>query len=63
MERSKLTWGMACLALAVLFYIVDFVKVSFALNATTWRIYPAAGLALLGLVLLWSSWKAGLRAR
>ena len=57
MNKNLMISGIVSLALAAVVYLVDLTKLSFAVGATSVRIYPAAFLALLGLVLIFWSFR------
>jgi len=53
----KIALVLACIALALLLYVLDLAKITTNVGLVEVNIYPVAGLVLLALVVLWQSVK------
>ena len=53
MKKTQLISIFGCLGLAALLYLLDLSKLTARAGVVAINLYPAAALALLGLVLLW----------
>ena len=61
MKKTQLTLVLGCFGLAVLLSLLDLFKITTSAGSVSIQIYPAAGLALLGALLLWRTLKKALR--
>ena len=63
MKKTQLSLVLGCFVLATILYLLDFVKITTSAGGVVINIYPAAGFALLGLVLLWHAYNQRNTAR
>ena len=57
MKKTQLSLVLGCFGLAAILYLLDIVKITTSAGGVKINIYPAAGVALLGVVLLWRAYK------
>ena len=57
MKKTQIALVTGCFGLAMLLYLLDLAKISTSVGEVNINLYPSAGIALLGCVLLWRAFK------
>ena len=57
MKKTQLSLVLGCFGLSAILYLLDLVKITTSAGGVEINIFPAAGFALLGLVLMWRAYK------
>jgi hypothetical protein len=57
MKKTQLALVTSCFGLAMVLSLLDVAKISTSIGGVNIHLYPSAGIALLGCVLLWRAFK------